>query len=122
MSVRENDLSVKPPEVESPPKPPQSTNDHGAAAAWLDALLRPCLPRADGLRVEVESSDHNAVYLVIHLPAADRGLVIGRGGQTVSALHRLVRMYGAQRHINYAIRIYTERSNERNGNGYDYQR
>ena len=71
---------------------------------YLDNIIRPLLTKPEALMVE-ESEDERGRLLSISIAKADMGRIIGKGGETISAVRTLVHTAGSQQGLRVSVKV-----------------
>ncbi len=72
--------------------------------AYIENLVRPILSSQSALKVDIDE-DERAVNYSIFIDKRDFGRVIGRNGNTISAIRSIVRIVGLTHGISTNIRV-----------------
>lgn len=71
---------------------------------YLDAIVRPLLSKPEGLAI-VKSSDDLGVLLTVTVAKEDMPHLIGKEGQNILCVRKIVGMYGMKNNAKVSIKI-----------------
>ena len=70
---------------------------------YLESIISPLI--IGGVSID-KATDDRGVLLTVRLDKEDIGRIIGKGGETVRAIRRLVRQFGMANDQHIAVKIY----------------
>lgn len=71
---------------------------------YLDSIVRPILTKPEAFTV-TKSADDMGILLTVSLAKEDMGNIIGKSGQNILSIRRIVGMYGMQHNAKISIKI-----------------
>lgn len=71
---------------------------------YLDAIVKPLLSNPEELTI-VKSTDDLGVLLAVSVSKDDMGHLIGKQGQNILSIRKLIGMYGMRHNAKIAIKI-----------------
>lgn len=71
---------------------------------YLEAIVRPLLSKPEGLHI-VKTTDAMGVLLTMDVAKEDMGHLIGKEGQNILSIRRLIGMYGMRNNAKISIKI-----------------
>lgn len=71
---------------------------------YLDAIVRPLLKKPDSFSV-VESMDNLGVLLTIDVAPEDMGILIGKQGNHITAVRKLITVYGMRNNARISVKV-----------------
>ena len=72
--------------------------------AYLESMVKPLLSKPESFKV-TKTTDNMGVLLSLDVSLEDVAHVIGKGGQNISAVRRLVGMYGMRNDAKISVRV-----------------
>ena len=85
----------------------EENNEEHNDKAFLEFVIKSLVKNPDEVLIE-KKVDERGVLLTIKMNKADIGTIVGKQGQTIGAIRRLMGIVGAKNNIMTSIRVYDE--------------
>lgn len=72
--------------------------------SYLDSIVRPLLAKPESLNI-TKTTDDMGVLLCVDIALEDMSHMIGKGGQNIVAVRRLLGMYGMRNNARVSLKI-----------------
>lgn len=72
--------------------------------AYLESIVKPLLSKPEGLKI-VKTTDNMGVLLSVNVALDDIAHLIGKSGQNITAVRRIVGMFGIRNNAKISIKV-----------------
>lgn len=85
---------------------------HGNDSALLEQIIKAIVNKPDSVEIE-RKVDEMGVLLIVRLDDKDAGTLIGKGGETIAAIRRIMKLVGikANARVNIKLDVPTRHTN-----------